>query len=145
MENRVDLQGISSRLKQIRQALQLTPKQVSNQTGISTGNLSELENGKYPPSSKTLILLSELYEVSIDWILKGTAPYSDKVPVFERLSLLTLPNQEIMGFFEKISKMWLDGDRDLRGWIVVQLRLAFPQIAGEIKKERQEAATTDIA
>lgn len=143
MENRVNLPEISGRLKQIRQTLQLTPKEVSKQTGISTGNLSELENGKYPPSSKTLILLSDLYGVSIDWILKGRiSSYQDSLVEVE--ALMTLVDREVKGFFQKIARLWLEGDRDLRGWIVVQLRLAFPRIAAEIKNESEEAAASDI-
>jgi transcriptional regulator with XRE-family HTH domain len=145
LDNRVDLQGISSRLKQIRHRLELTPNQIFQRTGISTGNLSELENGKYPPSAKTLILLSELYGISIDWILKGeTHPRLNERPVPDSPPPL-IADPEISCFFKKIAEMWTQGDRDIRGWIVVQLRLAFPQIAGEIKKEQEKAATTEIA
>ncbi len=135
MDIRVDLSGISLRLKQIRLILNLTPKHVFLKTGISSGNLSELENGKYPPSAKTLILLSELYQVSVDWILKGFTKDSEVASTHENTSLL-FPNEEMMSFVEKLSVLWANGDRDVQGWIVVQLRQAFPQIALEIQKER---------
>lgn len=134
MDNRVDLDGISTRLKLIRHKLNLTPNQVCKKTGISTGNLCELENGKYPPSAKTIILLSEMYGVSTDWILKGSTPSPKDNPDSENRQLL--PNKELFSFFQKLSKLWSDGDRDIQGWIIVQLRLAFPQIANEIKKHR---------
>ncbi len=135
MDIRVDLSGISLRLKQIRSIHNLTPKQVFLKTGISTGNLSELENGKYPPSTKTLILLSELYRVSVDWILKGFTKDSEVASAYEDTSQL-FPNEEMRSFVEKLSVLWANGDRDVQGWIVVQLRQAFPQIALEIQKER---------
>ncbi len=139
MDIRADLSEISLRLKQIRSSLNLTPKQVFLKTGISTGNLSELENGKYPPSAKTLILLSELYQVSADWILTGLTKDSDVASTRENQSLL-FPNEEVMSFVEKLSVLWDNGDRDVQGWIVVQLRQAFPQIALEIQKERGSAS-----
>ncbi len=145
MDNRIDLSEISFRLKQIRTQLGLTPKQIFEQTGISTGNLSELENGKYPPSAKTLILLSELYDVSIDWILQGTKYHNTATPPTGDVAAITIPNAEIMGFFRKIATKWLQGDRDLQGWILVQLRLAFPQIAAELHQEMQKEATGEIA
>jgi len=133
LNNQIDLPGISVRLKQIRHKLSLTPNQIFQKTGISTGNLSELENGKYPPSAKTLVLLSELYDVSIDWILKGVASNPKNESNFEKL-LLSL-NQEMARFFKKLAVMWSNGDRDTQGWIMVQLRLAFPKIAAEIRNE----------
>lgn len=139
MDIRADLSGISLRLKQIRSALNLTPKQVFLKTGISTGNLSELENGKYPPSAKTLILLSELYQVPADWILKGFIRDREVASTRENQPLL-FPNEEMMSFVAKLSGLWAHGDRDVQGWILVQLRQAFPQIALEIQKERGGAS-----
>ncbi len=144
MDNRIDLSEISSRLKQIRTQLGFTPKQIFEKTGISTGNLSELENGKYPPSAKTLVLLSELYGVSIDWILQGTRCHNTATPSPD-MAAITMPNAEIMGFFQKIATEWLQGDRDLQGWILVQLRLAFPQIAAELHQERPKEPAGEIA
>lgn len=64
-------QTIGSRIKQKRTELGLTQRQVKEKTGISSGNLSEIENGSKLPSSPTLISLSNLLDCSIDWILKG--------------------------------------------------------------------------
>jgi HTH-type transcriptional regulator, cell division transcriptional repressor len=141
LDNRVDLNGISARLKQIRRRLNLVPSQVFLKTGISTGNLSELENGKYLPSTKTLILLSELYQISVDWILKGT-PSNKDIPIFEN-PLPSFPNNEMMIFFHKLSELWAQEDRDIQGWMVVQMRLAFPQVSVEIKRELEIAAISE--
>jgi HTH-type transcriptional regulator, cell division transcriptional repressor len=141
LDNRVDSNGISLRLKQIRHKFNLTPSQVSQITGISTGNLSELENGKYPPSAKTLILLSELYVVSTDWILKGTHTAPEDASDYK--NPLLIQNKEIMGVFQKISKLWFNGDRDIQGWILIQLRLAFSQIPEEIKQKHDKNYDND--
>ena len=62
---------IGERIKQKRKELGLTQVQVREKTGISNGNLSQIENGLSLPSSGALVALSELLRVSIDWILTG--------------------------------------------------------------------------
>lgn len=62
---------IGQRLKELRNIKKLTLQEVSNNTGLSIGNISGIENGKYLPSSQALINLSDMYECSVDWILKG--------------------------------------------------------------------------
>ena len=65
------MQSIGSRIKQQRTELNLSQTDIEKATGISSGNLSEIENGKCLPSAPTLILLSTILNCSIDWILKG--------------------------------------------------------------------------
>ena len=62
---------VGIRIKNRRNELHLTQKDVYNSTGISTGNLSEIERGNVLPSSKALVSLSKLLQTSIDWILTG--------------------------------------------------------------------------
>ena len=50
---------------------------IKEATGISSGNMSEIENGSKLPSTLALIALSSTLDCSIDWILKGESP-SDK-------------------------------------------------------------------
>lgn len=44
---------------------------MSKLTGLSVGNLSDLENNKSMPSSNALIKLKNALNVSIDWLLTG--------------------------------------------------------------------------
>jgi transcriptional regulator with XRE-family HTH domain len=39
--------------------------------GISQGHLSKMERGKAAPTIETLLILSERFRKSIDWILRG--------------------------------------------------------------------------
>lgn len=68
---------IGERLKSKRKENGLTLTDVKDKTGISTGNLSDIERGKYLPSATMLISLSELYNCSTDWILTGKLLISD--------------------------------------------------------------------
>lgn len=66
--------SIGTRIKQRRNELGLKQLQIQQATGISSGNLSDIENGNKLPSTPTLLSLSSILECSIDWILKGDVP-----------------------------------------------------------------------
>jgi transcriptional regulator with XRE-family HTH domain len=69
---------IANRLLKARESAGLSLKDVNQKTGISTGNISCWENGKYLPGANALVSLSKLYNVTIDWILKGDEAFFDK-------------------------------------------------------------------
>ena len=68
---------IGNRIKERRKALNLSGAQIKQQTGISTGNLSDIENGKSLPSAVALIELSKVLNCSIDYILLGNVRSSE--------------------------------------------------------------------
>lgn len=65
---------IGKRIRYARKMNHLSLVNVKERTGISTGNLSELENDKFSPSSNTLIAFKRLFNISIDWLLTGEPP-----------------------------------------------------------------------
>lgn len=81
--------SIGSRIKQRRKELGLTQMQIKQEIGISSGNMSDIENGNKLPSTPALISLSAVLNCSIDWILKGEN-YDNKTQFLsnERESLL---------------------------------------------------------
>lgn len=68
---------IGQRIKERRNELHITQTQVQEHTGITTGNLSCIENGKYLPSSIALLELSKILNCSVDWILTGNPSISE--------------------------------------------------------------------
>lgn len=64
--------SIGQRLKERRLELGITQKEVEKYTSLSSGNISCIENNQYKPSAEALIKLSEIYDCSTDWILKGS-------------------------------------------------------------------------
>ena len=68
---------IGQRIKERRNQLNITGKQIKEATGISTGNLSEIENGKILPSATALMELSKALECSCDYILFGESQISE--------------------------------------------------------------------
>ncbi len=69
---------IGKRIRSARKSKNLTLTDIKKITGLSTGNLSELENDKFLPSANALIQFRRIYDVSIDWILTGEESISNE-------------------------------------------------------------------
>ncbi len=70
-------------LKLIRVTKDYTQLKVQMETGISQSVLSKYESGILMPTSENLILLSQFYNTSVDFLLDLTDsrnPYPPKVP-----------------------------------------------------------------
>lgn len=65
------MDSIGKRIRSARKRKRYTLNDIRSKTGLSTGNLSDLENDKFMPSANALILLKDVLGVSIDWILTG--------------------------------------------------------------------------
>ena len=58
------------RLKTLRTELGLTQKELANKLNVSEGIISLYEKGDRKPSMSILIQLSEIFDCSIDYILR---------------------------------------------------------------------------
>ncbi len=74
---------IGQRIKERRKELKITQTQIQQETSISSGNLSCIENGKYLPSAIALLELSKILDCSIDWILTGKSSISEGQTILE--------------------------------------------------------------
>ena len=63
--------SLNNRLKQTREAAGLSQKDVAEALNISRQAISRWENGKSYPDLDNLVLLSDLYHISLDELLKG--------------------------------------------------------------------------
>lgn len=62
---------IGSKLKEARMKTSFTQEQVAESIGVSRQTISNWENGKFYPDIVSVIKMSELYDVSLDYLLKG--------------------------------------------------------------------------
>lgn len=146
---------IGDRLRIARVKANLLIPDVSEKTNISTGNLSKLENNINKPSADALISLSNIYNVSIDWILTGKGhekeadkliePYANQPPDNPDEQMPVIRDIKLRIYIQSLIELWTEGNKDKKGWIIVQLERAFPEIVDEVKKEHEQAATADIA
>lgn len=69
---------IGERIKKRRVELGLTQTYIKETTGISSGNMSDIERGNRFPSIPTLIQLCSILNCTSDYILTGSSPTSEK-------------------------------------------------------------------
>ena len=63
---------MENNLRVLRKRRGLSQVAVQMATGIQQALLSKYENGRRVPPTETLMILSDFYDVSIDYILKRT-------------------------------------------------------------------------
>ena len=61
---------IGTKIKEARLSAQLTQEQAAEQLGVSRQTISNWENNKTYPDIISVIKMSDLYEVSLDRLLK---------------------------------------------------------------------------
>lgn len=64
----VDLTNLFYRIN----ALGITAKRVSDDTGISTGNISDWKSGRSMPTALKLVILADYLDCSVDYLLGRT-------------------------------------------------------------------------
>lgn len=109
----MESQSIGIRIKQRRNELGLKQLQIKELTGISSGNLSDIENGKKLPSTPALLALSETLDCSIDWILKGESPEN------ENIILSSERENDLLNGFRQLDQ---DDQDELMGLLALKLR-----------------------
>ncbi|GKU76892.1 helix-turn-helix domain-containing protein [Paenibacillus sp. L3-i20] len=68
---------LGHRLRKAREAKKLSQTEVFKRIFVNNKTLSRYENGGTEPDIDTLNKLSELYEVSLDWLLTGNVKESE--------------------------------------------------------------------
>lgn len=73
----IDMISIGNRIKNRRKELNLTQIDIKRECGISSGALSEMENGNRTPSVITFYSLCQALNCSIDWLVTGISPNTE--------------------------------------------------------------------
>lgn len=95
---------IGKRIKARRLELHITQMQIQEQTCVTSGNLSCIENGKYLPSAIALKELSRVLDCSVDWILTGESYKSKNTESLDILdSGLSTNEQNLLDLFKHMS------------------------------------------
>lgn len=71
MNNELDLKAIGIRIRTQRESLQLTREKMAEKLNVSSKFCSDIEYGSKGMSIKTLLKLSQILNLSTDYILKG--------------------------------------------------------------------------
>ena len=70
---------IADKIKNARTIKKLTREQVAEDLNVSRQTISNWENGKSLPDIVSIIRMSELYDLSLDELLKGDATLLNKI------------------------------------------------------------------
>ena len=96
---------IGQRIKERRKELHITQTQIQQQTSVTSGNLSCIENGKYLPSAVALVELSRVLKCSIDWILTGESKITENLAPSD---ILDSKDKQLLKYFHSLSQ----GDKE---------------------------------
>jgi transcriptional regulator with XRE-family HTH domain len=144
---------VGSRIKSLRLRLALSQDQLCKEIGIKTSSLSRIENGNTDPSMSTIIALMQYFNVSSDWILTGedaitkeankkTAPCINQLSEELNEQIPVIRDRKLRKYIRSLINLWTEGNSDIKGWIIIQLEKAFPEIAEEIKREHEKEETS---
>lgn len=71
------MKNVSERIQALRKAAGMTQEELAERMGVSRQAVSKWESEQSVPELDKIVLLSEVFLVSTDYILKGQAPESD--------------------------------------------------------------------
>lgn len=86
--------SIGNQLKEQRLKHELTQEQLAEKIYVSRQTISGWENGKNQPDLENMIMLSELYKISLDELLKGEAVNMDVQPITPQTPLKPAPTRK---------------------------------------------------
>lgn len=119
---------IGQRIKNRRKELNLTQTDIKAAVGISSGNISDIENGNRLPAAATLAQLASVLQCSIDWILTGKSPVKEN---FISPSPFDRKTASVISSFQKLNQ---DDQEEIVEIIEMKLR-----------RSRQKSQTADAS
>ncbi len=69
----LDMADLPERLKELRKQKKLTQKEIAEKLGIKQNSYSDWENGKSEPNVKTILMLAQELDSSIDYLLGASS------------------------------------------------------------------------
>lgn len=99
---KVDLSAIGERIQNQRLALGYTQQDVYEKLDISQNHYSRIENGHAGMSFDILLLLSEILDVSTDYILTGKIGAEDNIEFLEQYKQLSCKQRQYINEHMKL-------------------------------------------
>lgn len=128
--------NISEKLKKARQKSGLTQEEVAEKINTTRQSLSNWENGKFLPDIVSTINLCNLYQISLDDLLKEDSKFmekikrdSDKAKANERVilttTIITIIILIIYGISIIVGGAFYDFCNSALLWVLIGLSIAF--------------------
>ena len=104
---KIDLLAIGQRIQNERLSLGYTQQYVYEKLDISQNHYSRIENGHAGMSFEILLQLSEILEISTDYILMGTPAPTDNIELLNSYKLL---NQKQKKYIDDHIKLFVNSN-----------------------------------
>lgn len=89
---------IGKKIQSARKEAKLTQEQVAEKLGVSRQTISNWENEKNYPDIVSVIRMSEIYQVSLDYLLKGERVMAEYYEYLEESTNVVKSNRKKTGF-----------------------------------------------
>lgn len=124
------MKSIGERIRGRRKELHLTQNDIKSACGISSGALSEIENGNRTPSVVIFHALANVLECSMDWLATGESSKTENASSSASGDVLNDVESELMKGFRQLDQ---DDQDELMGLLALKLR--------KVKRDGEKMAT----
>lgn len=124
------MKSIGERIRDRRKELHLTQNDIKSACGISSGALSEIENGNRTPSVVIFHALANVLECSMDWLATGESPKTENASSSASGDVLNDMESELLKGFRQLDQ---DDQDELMGLLALKLR--------KVKRDGEKMAT----
>ena len=95
---------VGTRIKRAREMRKMTQEYISNQVGVNTQHISDIERGVVGLSVGTLMKICKVLDVSADYILFGDGASNTNTPFYDLIKNL---NDKDKLFIEDFIKLYI--------------------------------------
>lgn len=124
------MNSVGERIKARRLELGWTQEELCKKAGISTGFLSDLENGKRSVSAETLLDIARVVSLSLDYLMKGESTQIHTVEIQIPSSLAEVAKNENLTFVQALTLL------DMQRQIVAHRSNSTPPTLEEVDWKR---------
>lgn len=124
------MKSIGERIRDRRKELHLTQNDIKSACGISSGALSEIENGNRTPSVVIFHALANVLECSMDWLATGESSKTENASSSASGDVLNDVEKELLKGFRQLDQ---DDQDELMGLLALKLR--------KVKRDGEKMAT----
>lgn len=114
----INMKSIGERIRDRRKELQLTQNDIKSACGISSGALSEIENGNRTPSVLAFHALSEVLQCTMDWLATGESPHEESAEISTYGDSISDNESELLKGFRQLA---LDEQDEFLGILSLKL------------------------
>ena len=108
----ISMDSIGNRIRERRKELRLTQTDMHRECGITSGALSQIENGSRVPSAIAFFSISQALNCSMEYLMTGTSSETKNVEIFGN-------EKKLLDGFRELSE---DDQEELLGLLELKLR-----------------------